>query len=219
MNEVIKLIYLTAGVSASGALSPGPLTLATIAMGSKNGWRSGLMMAIGHTLVEVPYVTILFYFFTYTKVILQGAIGDVITLMGGLIVLYFASLTIRDGVRCLGGFVKLGTNAYYGMKNPILIGALFTGLNVWFLLWWLSIGLEIISLAMKLGTLGLTLVFASHLWLDYMWLILVAETSRRGTLIMGSRGHSVLMIVLGSILALFGVNMVLRRLTSFSLLP
>lgn len=219
VSEIIKLIYITAGVSASGALSPGPLTVATIALGSRNGWRSGLLVAIGHTIIEVPYVTMIFYFFSHARTILQSVIGDLVTLLGGLLVLYFALLTINEGLRYLRRAIVINRDIYHGVSNPILIGALFTGLNVWFLLWWLSIGLEIVSLATRLGIMGLLVIFISHLWLDYIWLILVAETGKRGTLIMGSRGHAVLMIIIGLILALFGVNMILKRFTSIYLLP
>jgi threonine/homoserine/homoserine lactone efflux protein len=220
LDDALRLVYLTVLVSASGALSPGPLTVATIALGSRNGWRSGFQVAFGHTLVEVTYVTLLFYFFSYAKAALDGVIGDALTLMGSIIVLYFAVSTIREGFGYISGDSNgSNTKTPPNLRNPVLIGVLFTGLNVWFLLWWLSIGLELVSFSIKLGVFGLLLLLMSHLWLDYLWLILLAETGNRGSRIMGSRGHSLLMIALGLILMLFGLNMVLKRFTPYTILP
>lgn len=221
LDDALKLISLTVLVSASGALSPGPLTVATIALGSRNGWRSGFQVALGHTLVEVAYVTLLFYFFSYAKTVLDSIIGDLLTFIGSIIVLYFALLTINEGfihINYKNTGPNTKTSSLY-LENPVLIGVLFTGLNVWFLLWWLSIGLELVSLSIKLGVFGLVLLFMSHLWLDYLWLILLAETGNRGSRVMGSRGYSFLMVALGLILMLFGLNMVLKRFTPYSILP
>lgn len=217
MDIVERLVYLTIVISISGALSPGPLTIMTLALGSKNGWRSGVLVATGHMLVEVLYVTLLFYFFSHVKVLLEGLIGDIVTIVGSLLILYFAFLTIREGVRSLNTSVSLKVNVLFN-RNPLLIGILLTGFNVWFLLWWLSIGLEIILLSTGLGILGLLIIFASHLWLDYLWLILVAETGRRGTRIMSSKKYALLLLILGAILAIFGLNIVLKRFTPYSIL-
>ena len=217
MDVVERLIYLTIVISISGALSPGPLTIMTLALGSKNGWRSGVLVATGHMFVEVLYVTLLFYFFSHVKVLLEGVIGDIVTVVGSFLILYFAYLTIREGVKRLNTSVSLEVNVLLS-RNPLLIGILLTGFNVWFLLWWLSIGLEIISLSISLGVLGLLIIFASHLWLDYLWLILVAETGKRGTRIMSSKNYALLLLILGAILAIFGLNMVLKRFTPYNIL-
>lgn len=218
---LLRIVYTTALVSASGALSPGPLTVTTFALGSRYGWKGGFMVALGHTLVELPYMILLYFFLSSIEGLLQGIVGHVITLIGASIVMFFAITTIRDAL----GSLKLGSMPYTAnttkaiLRHPVVIGILFTGLNVWFLIWWLSIGLGLISLAASIGIIGIFLIFLSHVWLDYLWLGLVAEAGRRGARLVGSKGYSILMIVLGTVLALFGINMLLKRFLLITILP
>jgi threonine/homoserine/homoserine lactone efflux protein len=46
-------------LSASGVLSPGPLFLANLIYGSKGGLHSGIKIALGHTIVELPLIILL----------------------------------------------------------------------------------------------------------------------------------------------------------------
>ena len=58
----VSVIEFTAEVvllSASGVLSPGPLFLANLIYGSKGGYHSGIKIALGHTIVELPLIIIL----------------------------------------------------------------------------------------------------------------------------------------------------------------
>jgi hypothetical protein len=43
-------------VSASGVLTPGPLFFANIALSKYGGFWSGIKIAIGHTMVELPVI-------------------------------------------------------------------------------------------------------------------------------------------------------------------
>lgn len=220
MYDIVRIIYTTVLVSASGALSPGPLTIITFTLGSRYGWKGGLMVALGHTLVELPYIILLYFFISSIEVLLQGAVGHVITLAGASIVMFFAVSTIRDALGSLrSGVISSATKSV--LRHPIVIGILFTGLNVWFLIWWLSIGIGLISLATSASTslIGIFIIFLSHIWLDYLWLGLVAEAGRKGTKLVGSKGYSILMGVLGVVLALFSINMLLKRFLLITVLP
>lgn len=57
----INMILLDMGlqivlVSASGVLTPGPLFFANIALSKYGGFWSGIKIAIGHTMVELPVI-------------------------------------------------------------------------------------------------------------------------------------------------------------------
>ena len=56
IHEFALLVII---VSASGVMAPGPLFAANISYGLQGGIRSGLKMAIGHTIVELPLVILL----------------------------------------------------------------------------------------------------------------------------------------------------------------
>lgn len=46
-------------LSASGVLFPGPLFFANLFYGSKEGVRSGIKIALGHTIAELPLILII----------------------------------------------------------------------------------------------------------------------------------------------------------------
>jgi len=48
LNFAITVI----GLTASGALAPGPLFVVTITHGAKSGAKSGILFSIAHTIVE-----------------------------------------------------------------------------------------------------------------------------------------------------------------------
>ncbi|MEM3927139.1 MAG: LysE family transporter, partial [Desulfurococcaceae archaeon] len=80
--DLATLVSTTIVVTASGALSPGPLTVATISLGTRNGWKSGFMIAIGHSMIEFIYIMFLYYFINHVEILLRGVVGDLITIMG-----------------------------------------------------------------------------------------------------------------------------------------
>ena len=46
-------------ISLTGALAPGPLTTVAIVEGSRRGKWAGARIAVGHALVEAPYMALI----------------------------------------------------------------------------------------------------------------------------------------------------------------
>jgi len=59
MSQLLEFSVLVIVISASGVMAPGPLFAANIAHGLRGGTKSGIKMAIGHTIVELPLVILL----------------------------------------------------------------------------------------------------------------------------------------------------------------
>ena len=58
--ELLFFLLKVFGISLSGALAPGPVTAAAIAMGSRNRF-AGTLMALGHGVVEFPLMVLLIF--------------------------------------------------------------------------------------------------------------------------------------------------------------
>ncbi|MEM1541607.1 MAG: LysE family transporter [Ignisphaera sp.] len=224
--DLTALVFTTIAVSSSGALSPGPLTVATLAIGSRYGWKGGGYIALGHTMFEVPYILTLYFFISYIRDLLEGFVGDIVTIVGAGTVVFFAVMLLKDSfkkLRAVGYHVSIDGNTdskWIKFSNsPVLVGIVFTGLNIWFLLWWLSIGFGLLMYISDMGLTAIGIMYLSHVWIDFAWLILVAETSKRGTQLVGARGYYLLMVFLGALLLVFGLNIVLKRFAQLSLLP
>jgi len=214
-----ELIVQTLMITPSGAFSPGPLTIATMAIGSNGGWRKGFMVALGHMFFEFPYVFAIAMAITAIKTLLEGFIGDILTIAGVIMILFFAYLTLRDVLIIRAENNNKKFNVYRYIRNPIIVGFLFTGLNIYFLLWWISIGFTLIAMSITIGIIGIVVMYVSHVWMDFLWLSLVAEASNRGLAIGGGKMYRVLMLFFGILLIIFAINILLKRFMAIAIIP
>jgi threonine/homoserine/homoserine lactone efflux protein len=211
----INMILLDMGlqivlVSASGVLTPGPLFFANIALSKYGGFWSGIKIAIGHTLVELP-VIILYSLpliaFTYPNT--NFNIFKIISIIGGTSLIIFGIFYV---VRILSKNDSLkATVKPSRIENPILAGILFTGVNPFFYLWWFSVGVKLISDSLQLlgYPLGIVFLFFVHIWMDYAWLGISSFIASRGIRIIGSQYHKLVIILLALPLFYYGINFIL----------
>jgi len=198
--DIFTFITTVVVVTASGALAPGPLFFTNITHGTKSGAKGGLAFSVGHTIFELSLV--LFLAFTLQTVSNEPLIKLGVGVIGGTALLVFGFLQIREAL------IKKSTATSKGVipsKNPFLLGTLFTGLNPYFIIWWLTIGMTLIIYALELASFaGVFIMYISHVWMDYVWLTATAYLAKKGTTLVGSQGYRILMIVFGAILIFFG---------------
>jgi len=214
MDTLTTLAIQVIAVSASGALSPGPLTIATIALGARGGWRSGILVSLSHTLFELPYLVVLVFAFNVLTGFLRASVS-ILAVVGALVILYFAYLLLRDAYRG----VNLNTSNTLISTNPLIVGFMFTALNPYFLIWWLSIGMTLIAQIQNIGLTSLVIIYPAHVWLDFAWLSIVAGLSKRGSKALSLRGQRIMLATLGVILIIFASNTILKSILNISMIP
>jgi threonine/homoserine/homoserine lactone efflux protein len=214
MDTLTTLAIQVIAVSASGALSPGPLTIATIALGARGGWRSGILVSLGHTFFELPYLVVLVFAFNVLTGFLRASVS-ILAVVGALVILYFAYLLLRDAYRG----VNLNTSNTLISTNPLIVGFMFTALNPYFLIWWLSIGMTLIAQIQNIGLTSLVIIYPAHVWLDFAWLSIVAGLSKRGSKALSLRGQRIMLATLGVILIIFASNTILKSTLNISIIP
>jgi len=199
--DILTFIITVVIISISGALTPGLLFFATISYGAKLGAKSGLAFSVAHTLIEFPLVLML------ALGLLTVANEPIIKLLtgvaGGLALLVLGALQIRDGF--ISKF-NVPSESRVGSKNLLLVGLVLTGLNPFFIGWWLTVGLKLITDALAFAYLaGIGIMYVSHIWIDYVWFIAVAHFAKLGINVVGVRGYKAVVIVFGAVLIFFGL--------------
>jgi threonine/homoserine/homoserine lactone efflux protein len=196
-------------VSASGVLAPGPLFFTNLLYGTRLGTHSGLKVAYGHTVVELPLIILLaaglFSFEAAKKY--SASIG----LIGGIAILAFAGLQIGSIIR--KKVVDAAACAIYPAddKRPFIAGVILTAANPFFLLWWFTAGLKLITDSATFGASGgLAILFALHIWMDYAWLGGTAYLASKGSKVLKSRYYPVLLVGLSAILVYYGVAFLMQ---------
>ena len=204
--NLIDFIATVVIVTASGALAPGPLSFAILLHGSKGGAWAGFSCAIGHTLVEFPLVLALAL--GLLAATSQPIIKSVIGIAGGLGLITFGILQIRDTIIARPS-TDLRARKATLPTSGLVLGAALTGLNPYFILWWLTIGSVLIVQALAFAALlGVLLMYVSHVWMDYAFLTALAHFGKKGKAIVGSKYYRVVLVTFGIILVYYGATFI-----------
>lgn len=193
-------------VTASGALAPGPLFFGLLMHGSKDGARSGFSCAIGHTLVEFPLVLALAL--GLLAAASQPMIKSIIGLVGGTGLIGFGALQIYETIRNKAEQAEISKTSTLPASSLVL-GLALTGLNPYFILWWLTIGSVLIVQALAFAAIaGVLIMYVSHVWMDYAFLTTVAHLGKKGRSLVDSGYYKLVLIAFGLILIYYGASFV-----------
>jgi len=199
MEQFLEFAVLVIVISASGVMAPGPLFAANISYGLREGVKSGIKMATGHTIVELPLVILLgigvFSLESFPE------FRTIISILGAITLFVFAALQIRT-------VLKEKQVAITNRKQGALItGVLLSGLNPFFIIWWLTIGFKLISDAMLIWAFsGMLIMFGLHIWMDFAWLGGISFLASKSTKILSNKNYKILMIGLSGMLIYFGIT-------------
>lgn len=199
MEQFLEFAVLVIVISASGVMAPGPLFAANISYGLRGGGKSGIKMATGHAIVELPLVILLgigvFSLESFPE------FRTIISILGAITLFVFAALQIRTVLR----------EKEVAVTNPkqgaLITGVLLSGLNPFFIIWWLTIGFKLISDAMMIWAFsGMLIMFGLHIWMDFAWLGGVSFLASKSTKILSNKNYKILMIGLSGMLIYFGIT-------------
>lgn len=198
MTSILAFALTVIAISASGVISPGPLFAANVAYGTRTGPRSGIKIAYGHTVVELPLVILLGIGAISLDTLPQ--FRQYISILGAISLFTFAGLQARA--------VLQGSRPdQLPRHGPFFVGILLSALNPFFLIWWFTIGFKLIADALALYSfIGIFVMFGFHIWMDYAWLGTVGFLSYRGKRILSARNYKIFMIVLSGVLVYFGLE-------------
>jgi len=203
MLEIFNFLGLVIVISASGVMSPGPLFAANVMYGLREGKISGIKMAVGHTIVEFPLILLLgIGYFSIESI---PEIRTIITILGAIGLFGFAILQIRSVTK---QEFSLETKSGQG---PFMAGILLSALNPFFIIWWLTIGLILISESLQnFGIIGIVILFLFHIWMDYAWLFTIAIFSSKAKNYLSKRNFKIIIIGLSVVLIYFGIDFLLK---------
>jgi threonine/homoserine/homoserine lactone efflux protein len=204
LNFAVTVIIL----SASGALAPGPLFFVTVSHGIKSGTKSGILFSIAHSLVEFALVMLLAL--GLLSVADVPAVRLAVGVAGGVSLIVFGAMQIRSSFSYKPEETKTGQSA---TRNLFLIGLALTGLNPYFIVWWLTVGANLIFISLEFaGLAGVVFMFVCHVWVDYTWLVLVSGFAKRSSKILRFKWYRILMAVFGLVLIYFGLTFLIDSL-------
>ena len=206
MIQIIEFAILVIIISASGVMSPGPLFAANITYGLREGVKSGIKIAIGHSIVELPLVILLGIGVFSLEIFPE--FRTIISIFGAITLFVFAGIQIKT-------ILKKNKNISLKPKQgPIVTGILLSALNPFFIVWWLTIGFKLISDAMLIWAFaGILIVFVFHIWMDFAWLGITAFLASKSRKIISNRNYKIMILVLSLTLIYFGITFLMDAIS------
>jgi threonine/homoserine/homoserine lactone efflux protein len=197
-KDMLGFFITAIAISLSGVMAPGPITAATLASGTRHR-HAGALVALGHALIEIPFIALL----------VVGVAG------------FLESSSVRMGIGIVGGgalllmglqlLLSLGKQTDDSMislqRHPLMIGIVLTAANPYFLLWWATVGLALVTQALAFGVVVLILFVVVHWLCDLGWLEVLSVAGCTGSERFGHRAQLTISAVCGVVLLGFGAKL------------
>ncbi len=200
----ITALFATAFlVGLSGAMMPGPLLTVTIAESAHRGFKAGPLIVLGHALLELALIIALLAGLSfYLK---KPMVTNVISMVGGGFLIFIGLNMIRDVIKGRVSLEQNKNNTGKGMTmHPVVAGILVSLSNPFWIVWWATIGLTYLTLALKSGTAGIASFFTGHIMADLLWYSLIAAAVAGGRRFLKQQVYQVVIILCGVFLTGLG---------------
>ena len=192
--------------SLSGVMMPGPMFTVTLAKSLKSQW-AGVWVSLGHAVVEVPLI--LLVYFGLARFFQNDTVQLALSVVGGGMIIWM-------GVGLFRARRELAREGKDTSYNAFTAGILMSGLNPFFLVWWVTVGsLLLITFLDAVGTWGLPIFVLVHWLCDLVWLAIVSFTIYRTHSFWGPRVQEWVFIVLSLALLYFGGQFVVKGIIGY----
>lgn len=149
-------------------------------------------MIVGHSILELLMLFLLI--FGLDKLLAKPFVENTIFLLGGVFLLYMGITISKDSIE---------SKEIVGVErkeNPLFLGALVSLSNPYWTIWWITVGVALLSKSFAFGFLGITLFFIGHILADFLWYSGVTFAVSQGKNFLTPRFYQLLMFFCGLLL-------------------
>ncbi len=196
---MFAFIVTAVGISLSAIMAPGPMTVATLAAGMRSR-HAGVAMTLGHITVELPMLILLA---CGAGVVMElPGVRPAIGIIGGGFLLWMAYGLIKNPP------IQTNSDGIQPKRHPYWTGVVLSGANPYFILWWATVGLALVTQALGIGIAALVLFVLVHWMCDFGWLELLSLTGNKGGQMLGEKTQKRFSAGCGVALFFFGLKFV-----------
>ena len=194
-NLFLALVVL---ISLSGVMMPGPLFATTIEKAAKRK-NAGLLISLGHGIVEIPLMFLLY--FAMTQFVIPDAAKITVMLVGGLLMIYMGAQAFRNRN-------KTDAKRESSKQDSLLAGIWTTAINPGFIIWWLTIGTALVMNAKFFGLLGFSIFAVTHWLCDFSWYTVAAVVIFKSRRFWTEKVHQAIFIFCFAVFVGLGVQFI-----------
>lgn len=186
--------------SLSGVMAPGPMFTMTLAKSYKSPW-AGAQVSLGHAVIEVPLILLIY--FGAAQFFQDIIVQLVLSVLGGGMIIWMGIGLLRARKEVARG----GKDTSY---SAFVAGILMSGLNPFFLVWWVTVGSLLLMTFLEFSPQGLILFIVVHWLCDLVWLSLVSFMVYKTHSFLAQRLQEWIFIVLSVALLYFGGQFIVK---------
>ena len=203
MPSLVFLFTTAFVVGLSGAMMPGPVLTATISEVMKRGFKAGPLIVLGHAILEVALLVLVIaglgaWITRNTTMGVLGVGGGTLLLIMGAKMAWTARAAADDALHRTA-------DERMAVRGPVLTGILTSLANPYWAIWWATIGLNYVVIAMKSGFVGLVSFYSGHILSDLAWYSLVSGAAASGRRICPRPVYISLIVACGLVLMGLGI--------------
>jgi threonine/homoserine/homoserine lactone efflux protein len=172
MMNLAAIFATSLMVCLPGALMPGPLLTVTISQSAQRGFWQGPLLILGHAIAELALVLALTT--GLSRLLRQKAVTGLIGLLGGAFLLWMGLDIARSAWWGTASLSLASAERSGTQMGPVVAGVLISISNPYWVLWWVTVGMSYVALALRQGPLGLGSFYVGHIMADFSWYSLVA---------------------------------------------
>lgn len=190
---------------------PGSLLTYTIRKALSSGPRAGFIIIIGHALLELLLIIVIFLGF---NIVLQSKPAQIaIGIIGGLLLAYMGIDMILGSLK---NKISVNTGSNKTSSGSMVVsGLVLSATNPYFLLWWAIVGLGFITQSYaSYGATGVTVYYFGHITADIIWYGLVSIIVGTTRKFIREKPYRIIITVLGCLLIFFGLKFVYGAVSS-----
>ena len=154
-------------VGFSGAMMPGPLLVVGISETPRHGWRTGLIISVGHAIAEIGVVLVLMLgIATFAK---DEVVSQVIGIVGGTALILMGLAMGRDILKNRVSYDSIDSSQKSSRRLLAGKGISATLSNPFWFVWWGTVGLSLLVDSQRLGIEGPIVFYFGHILSYFVW--------------------------------------------------
>jgi len=197
---MMTILLSSMAVAFSGSVMPGPLLTYTIRQALGNGPKAGFLIIVGHALLEMLLIVLIF--FGFNAILQSDAAQIAIGLIGGALLV---GMGIDMAVSAIRNTLKIELDGKADNRNMVVSGVVISAINPYFLIWWAIIGLGFLLKAYQsYGVAGVAVFYVGHIAVDFLWYGTVSTVIGKTRRFIKQSLYRIIVGALGGVLMYFG---------------